>query len=127
MIRQDLYYYKQNKRKVQDIKDKIEYLRAKAEKITPTYSNDKGGFSLEVHSKVEDNAIKILEMEDELKTVDERITRVDKFLGTLKPYQRYIVRSCIIDHVPYHLVARKENTSTRNIAKIIDKTLKENP
>ena len=127
MIRQDLYHYKQNKRKAQDIKDKIEYLRAKAEKITPTYSDDKGGFSIEVHSKVEDNAIKILEMEDELKTIVRRIARVDAFLETLKPYQRYIVRSCIIDHVPYHIVARKENTSTRNIAKIIDKTLKEKP
>ena len=62
-----------------------------------------------------------------LKTIYERITRVDTFLETLKPYQRHIVRSCIIDHVPYHVVAKKENTSTRNIAKIIEKSVKENP
>lgn len=123
-IRQDLYYYKANKRKIAELQEKIEYLRAKAEKITPTYSDDKTGGAFGTGSKVEENMIRILELEEDLKKIEERIDATKSFLDTLKPYRYHIVWSCLVEHMPYHLVARKENTSTQNIAKIVNKALK---
>ena len=122
-IRKDLYHYKDNKRMIKQIDDDIAIFRARAEKITPTYSNDKGGFSLEVHSKVEDNAIKIMELEKRKQTYIRRIDRADAFLKTLKPYQRSLIRYNLIDHIPYKLLARKEKTTIQNISKIINKIL----
>ena len=124
-IRKDLYHYKDNKRMIKQLDDDIAIFRARAEKITPTYSNDKGGFSLEVHSKVEDNAIKIIELENRQQLYINRVKRADAFLKTLKPYQRTLIRYNLIDHIPYKLLARKEKTTVQNISKIINKALKE--
>jgi len=124
-IRQDLYYYKANKRKIAELQEKIEYLRAKAEKITPTYSNDKGGFTKNTSSKVEDNAIKILELEKRQQGYIIRVKRADDFLETLKPYQRTLIKYNLVDHMPFYVIAKRERTSVQNIAKIINKALKE--
>ena len=126
-IRQDLYHYKRNKRKQRELEEKIELLRAKAEKVTPTYSDDKSGFTNEVRSKVEDNAIKIVELEDQLKITSLYVKNASDFLDSLKPYRRNIVRSCIVDHIPYSTVAKREKTTVQNIAKIVNKAIKEKP
>ena len=125
-LRKELYNYRENKRKIKDLEEKIIYLRAKAERMTPTYSNDKGSFTPEVHSKVEDNAIKILEIEKQQQKYINRVKYADVFLKTLKPYQRSLVWYNLIEHIPYKLLARKEKTTVQNISKIINKALKEN-
>ena len=122
-IRKDLYNYKENKRMISKLNDDIEIYRAKAEKITPTYSNDKSGFTNDVKSKIEINTIKILELEKSQQTYINRVKRADAFLKTLKPYQRTLVWYNLVDHIPYKLLARKEKTTVQNISKIINKIL----
>ena len=122
-MRKLLYNYKLNCKKIQDIREKIEYLKAQAEKITPTLSEEKGGGSFEVKSKIEENVIKLLELESKLKFTQDRVKRCDDFLESLKPYQRYIVTSCIVNHIPYEVIAKREKTTPQNISKIIHKVL----
>ena len=122
MIRQDLYRYRENKRKIIALEDKIAYLRAKAEKTTPTLSDDVS-FGFSTDSKVERNAIKILEVEDELEITKSRVKNADDFLDSLKPYHRHIITLCIVNHIPYKVVAKREKISPQNISQIINKVI----
>lgn len=123
-MRNKLYYYKSLKIRIREIQERIDILRTQAEKITPTLSDDTS-HSSDTTSKVERNVIKIVELERRIDKLKNTIKQCDDFLAGLKPYQRYIIKTCLIDHVPYAVIARRENTSTQNIAKIINKALKE--
>jgi len=123
-LRKELYNYRENKRKMSDLEEKIIYLRAKAEKITPTFSDDGPTGSIGSDSKIERNMIKIIEIESELTAIREKILYVDGYLKTIKPYQRYIVTMCIINHIPYSILAKREKTTVKNITKIVDNALK---
>ena len=123
-MRNKLYHYKNLKIRIREIQERIDILRTQAEKITPTLSDDTS-HSSDTSSKVERNVIKIVELERRIDKIKNTIQQCDDFLAGLKPYQRYIVKTCLIDHVPYTVIARRENTSTQNIAKIINKALKE--
>lgn len=124
-LRQELYKYRENKKRIIFLTEKIEYLRAKAEKITPTLSDDgPGSFTGNSDSKVERNAIKIIETENELNTIKVKISWCDDFLQSLKPYQRYIVKMAIVNHIPNAALAKREKTSVKNITRIIENALK---
>lgn len=111
---------------IKQLDEDIAIFKAKAEKITPTYSKDKGGFTNNTSSKVEDNAIKILELEKRQQGYIIRVKRADDFLETLKPYQRTLIKYNLVDHMPFYVIAKREHTSVQNIAKIINKALGEN-
>jgi len=122
MIRQDLYHYRDNKRKIVALQEKIAYLRAKAEKTTPTLSDDVS-FGFNTDSKVERNTIKILEVENELEITKTHVKNADDFLDSLKPYHRHIITRCIVNHVPYKVVAKKEKISVQNLSQIVNKII----
>jgi len=122
-MRNKLYHYKSLKIRIREIQERIDILRVQAEKITPTLSDDTS-HSSDTSSKVERNVIKIVELERRIEKIKNTIQQCDDFLASLKPYQRYIIKTCLIDHVPYTVIARSENTSTQNIAKIVNKALK---
>ena len=124
-LRHELYKYRENKKRITFLLEKIEYLRAKAEKITPTLSDDgPGSFTGNSDSKVERNAIKIIETEKELELIRIKISWCDDFLQSLKPYQRYIVKMAIVNHIPNTALAKREKTTVKNIDRIIEKALK---
>ena len=123
-LRKELYYYRENKRKITELEEKIIYLRAKAEKITPTFSDDGPSRAMGNDSKVERNMIKILEIETQLAAIREKVLSVDDYLKGLKPYQRYIITMCIVNHIPYNVLAKREKTTVKNIDRIIEKALK---
>ena len=124
-LRQELYHYRNNKKRIRFLTEKIEYLRAKAEKITPTLSDEgPGSFTGNSDSKIERNMIKIIETEKELELIRIKISWCDDFLQTLKPYQRYIVRMAIVNHIPNAALAKREKTTVKNIARIIENALK---
>lgn len=123
-LRKELYNYRENKRKIKDLEEKIIYLRAKAEKITPIFSDDGPTGSIGSDSKIERNVIKIVEIESELSEIREKIVCVDGYLKTIKPYQRYIITMCIINHIPYSVLAKREKTTVKNITRIIENALK---
>lgn len=126
-MRKLLYNYKRNCNRVRSLKERIEYLRTQAEKITPTLSDDKGMGSHDSSSRVEENVIKIIELERQLKITEDRVNKCDDFLENLKPYQRYIITNCIVNHIPYAVIAKRENTTPQNVSKIVNKAIKEKP
>ena len=122
-IKKDLYCYKRNLRKIRDYRDQIDVLVAKAAKMTRSFEPKEGQGSSPDGSRLEECVCKIIEIEGKIKIVQRRIERTDNFLDTLKPYQKYIVKLCIVDHIPYENVAKMNKTSTQNIRKIIDNAL----
>ena len=122
-IKQDLYNYRRNKRRIKTLCDQITVLETKASKVTMTYSQDVGGHSITGQDRILDNICKIVEIEKRIKITLDRVKRADAFLARLKPYQRHIIVQCIVNHIPYQEVAKREKTSVKNIAKIIENAL----
>lgn len=109
-----------NKKNYKEICNRIEELETKATKITPTYVKDEtgpGGFG--VSSKVENYAILISEQRERAERLRQRIELADSLLTHLKSHQRYLIKLCLIYHNSYEYVAKKENTSARNIYNIV--------
>ena len=121
-IRQDLYSYRSNKKKILELQDRILYYETKAAKVTPTYSQDLCG-SGSTEDRLTENIAKIMEIEKLIKITSERVKRAEVFLSELKPYQRHIITSCIVNHTPYDKFAKSEKMSVRNVYKIIDNVL----
>lgn len=122
-IKKDLYCYKRNLRKIKDFQDQIEVLATKAAKMTRSFESKEGQGSSPDGSLLEECVCKIIEIEGKIKIVQRRIERADDFMQSLKPYQRYIIKLCVVDHIPYENVAKMNKTSTQNIRKIIDNAL----
>ena len=122
-IKTDLYCYKRNLRKIRDYQDQIEVLATRAAKMTRSFEPKEGQTSSPDGSRLEECVCKIIEIEGKIKIVQRRIERADNFLDTLKPYQRYIVKLCIVDHIPYENVAKMNKTTAQNIQKIINNAL----
>jgi hypothetical protein len=122
-IRQDLYNYRKNKRRIKALCDQITVLETKASKVTATYSQDSGTHNMTGEDRILENICKIVEIEKRIKVTLNRIKRADAFLARLKPYQRHIIVQCIVNHIPYQEVAKREKTSVKNIAKIIENAL----
>ena len=122
-IKTDLYCYKRNIRKIRDFQDQIEVLATRAAKMTRSFEPKEGQTSSPDGSRLEECVCKIIEIEGKIKIVQRRIERADDFMQSLKPYQRYIIKLCVVDHIPYENVAKMNKTSPQNIRKIIDNAL----
>lgn len=122
-IKKDLYCYKRNLRKIRDYRDQIEVLATKAAKMTRSFEPKEGQGSSPDGSLLEECVCKIIEIEKKIKITESRMKNADAFMDSLKPYQRHIVKLCIVDHIPYENVAKMNKTSTQNIRKIIDNAL----
>jgi len=123
-IRQDLYNYRKNQKALKTLQDRILFLRTKAAKVTPTYSNDGSSHSGSSEDRILDNIVKIVDVEKKLQITAERVKRADDFLSGLKPYQKYIITQCIVNHTPYADFARTNKTTPANVKRIIENTLK---
>lgn len=122
-IKKDLYCYKRNLRKIKDMRDQIEVLATRAAKMTRSFEPKEGQGSSPDGSLLEECVCKIVEIEKRIKITQDRVNRADDFLETLKPYQRYIVKLCIVDHIPYKNVAKMNKTTAQNIEKIVHNAL----
>lgn len=122
-IKKDLYCYKRNIRKIKDFQDQIDVLATRAAKMTRSFEPKEGQGSTPDGSRLEECVCKIIEIEKKIKIIESHVKSADDFLESLKPYQRYIVKLCIVDHIPYENVAKMNKTSTQNIRKIIDNAL----
>lgn len=121
-IKRDIYNYRRNKRKIKALCDQITVLETKASKVTMTYSQDIGSHK-PGNDRILENVAKIVEIEKKIRFTLAKVKRVDDFLSGLKPYQRWIITQAIVNHIPYQEVAKREHTSVRNIANIIDNVL----
>lgn len=123
-IRQDLYNYRKNQKRVKSLEDRILFLRTKAAKVTPSYSNDGSSHSGTMEDRILENVTKIIAAEKLLKYTMQRVKNADDFLSGLKPYQRHIITQCIVNHTPYADFARTNKTTPANVKRIIENTLK---
>lgn len=112
-----------NRMKVLQLEEDILYLETVAEKITTSYSEDKGGGSFDTTSKIEKNCVKIADLQTKIDFLRAKITHTEDLMLKLKPYQRYIVSNCIVHHIPYSVMAEQEDTTANNIQKIIDNAI----
>lgn len=122
-IGKDLYCYKRNLRKIRDYRDQIEVLETIAAKMTRNFEPKEGSGSLPDGSRLEECVCKIIEIEKKIRITEGHVKSADAFLDSLKPYQRHIVKLCIVDHIPYENVAKMNKTTAQNIRKIIDNAL----
>ena len=123
-IRQDLYNYRKNQKRVKSLEDRILFLRTKAAKVTPSYSNDGSSHSGTMEDRILDNVSKIIAAEKLLNFTMQRVKNADDFLSGLKPYQKHIITQCIVNHTPYADFAKRNKTSVANVRKVIDNALK---
>lgn len=119
LFRDYTFYQKQ----LANIDLRIEYFESKAERITPVYEKSEGQASLDVSSKVEINGIKAVDLLDYKNRLSEQLELADYLLSLCKSHQRYLIKACLIHHTSYGKIAFRENTSGKNIEKIIDHAL----
>lgn len=109
---------------IQSLKDQYEVLLTQATKITPTMSDGSGSHSLYAESKVEKNTIKLTEITNKIRRLEDRKTLVEKEIGRLKYHQRVIIEEVDINHTSIERVARSihrnPNTVRNNRNNIID-------
>ena len=103
--------------------ERYEELETKAEKITPTYVKDGSMGGAGTDSKIERNVIAMVECRNRIEFLQMKVDLVDLMLSKLKSHQRYLIKSCMIYNNSYQEVALRENTSEKNIQKIIDTAL----
>lgn len=115
------YRYKQL---IENQKEKLQQIRTQAEKITPSYSENSGGGGSGNKSKVEENAIKICEVENSIKKLEMLVNTAEEYLKRLKAHQRHLIISVLMDGNTYEYVAYQEDTSPENIRKMIKSALR---
>lgn len=116
--------YNENKANIEALKERIEEIETKATKITPGYSDNGGSSGFNSSSKVENNCIKVVDLQNKIDTLEWKIKEADRLLYMLKPYQRHLVTRCYIDGSSFSVVARQEKTTADNIKKILDLAIK---
>lgn len=122
-VKKDLYCYKRNLRKIKDMREQIEVLETIAAKMTRSLEPKEGSSSTPDGSRLEECVCKIIEIEKRIKNTQSHVKSADDFLESLKPYQRHIVRQCIVEHIPYKNVAKMNKTTAQNIEKIVHNAL----
>lgn len=116
-------HYNDTKEHIAILKERVEELEAKATKITPSYSEGSGGSVFNTSSKVENNSIKIADIKCNIEVLEDKIKEADMLLSMLKPYQRYLIKKCLINGNSFSSVAKSERTTSSNIAKMIDNAI----
>lgn len=116
--------YRINCKKLKQEQERYEELETKAEKITPTYVKDGSMGGAGTDSKIERNVIAMVECRNRIEFFQMKVDLTNLMLSRLKSHQRYLIKSCMIYNNSYQEVAYRENTSEKNIQKIIDNALK---
>lgn len=109
---------------IENQKEKLAMLRAQAEKITPSYSENSGGGGKNNKSKVEENVIKMHEIESNIQKLEMFINTADDMLKKLKSHQRKLITLVYINNNSYEYAAMVEDTTPENIRKIVNSAFK---
>lgn len=127
MTKKELVYLFRNvnryKRMIKNLQEKVEILETQATKITPSYSEEGGGGSFNSSSKVENNAVKIHDIEKQIEDLQFMVDTAEKYLDGMKSHQRFLIKQVYVYHLPMEKVAEKEKTTLGNVKKIISVAL----
>ena len=130
MERDDIKYllanYYRYKEQIQYLNEQIEKLEARATKRTQTFTPDPNTTPIDNPrpSKVEKNAIKIVELKETRDAKQKLLDAAEKLRGSLRPHQRYLIDCVISNKMPIAKFAKKENVTPSSVKQELALVLK---
>ena len=103
---------------IEQINNRIEEIRTAGEKITQSYSDV--GYSYGSDSKVERAAVKVPDLEAELKKKIEEKNKIDNALLSLRSNQREILKMVYFDGISQNRVAQILHKTPNTIRNVVN-------
>ena len=108
---------------IEQINNRIEEIRTSGEKITQSYSDV--GYSSSSESKVERAAVKIPDLEADLKKRKEEKAKIDNALLSLRSNQRELLKMIYIDGISQNRVAQLLHKTPNTIRTVVNRAVDE--
>lgn len=103
---------------IEQINNRLEEIRTAGEKITQSYSDV--GYSSGTDSKVERAAVKVPDLEADLKKKTEEKERIDKALLSLRSSQREVLKMVYFDGISQNRVAQILHKTPNTIRNVVN-------
>ena len=103
---------------IEQINNRIEEIRTAGEKITQSYSDV--GYSSGTESKVERAAVKVPDLEADLKKKIEEKNKIDNALRSLRSNQREILKMVYFDGISQNRVAQILHKTPNTIRNVVN-------
>ena len=127
MTRQDkknlLGQYQRICEQIDNINNRLEEIRTAGEKITQSYSDV--GYSSSSESKVERAAVKIPDLEVELRKKTAEKERIDNAIRSLRSNQQELVKMIYIDGISQNRVAQLLHKTPNTIRTVVNRAVDE--
>ena len=108
---------------IDNIKNRLEEIRTAGEKITQSYSDV--GYSSSSESKVERAAIKIPDLEAELRKKTAEKERIDSAIRSLRSNQQELIKMIYIDGISQNRVAQLLHKTPNTIRTVVNRAVDE--
>ena len=108
---------------IEQINNRIEEIRTAGEKITQSYSDV--GYSSSSESKVERAAVKIPDLEAELRKKTAEKERIDNAIRSLRSNQQELVKMIYIDGISQNRVAQLLHKTPNTIRTVVNRAVDE--
>ena len=108
---------------IEKINNRLEEIRTAGEKITQSYSDV--GYSSGTDSKVERAAIKVPDLEAELRKKTAEKERIDNAIRSLRSNQKELVKMIYIDGISQNRVAQLLHKTPNTIRTVVNRAVDE--
>ena len=108
---------------IEQINNRIEEIRTAGEKITQSYSDV--GYSSSSESKVERAAVKIQDLEAELRKKTAEKERIDSAIRSLRSNQQELIKMIYIDGISQNRVAQILHKTPNTIRTVVNRAVDE--
>lgn len=108
---------------IEQINNRIEEIRTAGEKITQSYSDV--GYSSSSESKVERAAVKIPDLEAELRKKTAEKERIDNAIRSLRSNQQELIKMIYIDGISQNRVAQLLHKTPNTIRTVVNRAVDE--
>ena len=108
---------------IEQINNRIEEIRTAGEKITQSYSDV--GYSSSSESKVERAAVKIPDLEVELRKKTAEKERIDNAIRSLRSNQQELIKMIYIDGISQNRVAQLLHKTPNTIRTVVNRAVDE--
>ena len=108
---------------IERINNRIEEIRTAGEKITQSYSDV--GYSSSSESKVERAAVKVPDLEAELRKKTAEKERIDNAIRSLRSNQQELVKMIYIDGISQNRVAQLLHKTPNTIRTVVNRAVDE--
>ena len=108
---------------IEQINNRLEEIRTAGEKITQSYSDV--GYSSSSESKVERAAVKIPDLEAELRKKTAEKEKIDSAIRSLRSNQQELIRMVYIDGISQNRVAQLLHKTPNTIRTVVNRAVDE--